>query len=364
MEDRKETIKIFGVVILAVICLSVLVGLTVKFTRGTAADSGNANGSSISADKADNTDNAAKSLTLNKTSYVFLDNVEEGASVGANDSHSVVNLKATVKVSGGLREVEYSYSWYNPQSTWATDKDVTDYIQAYYDDDNPLGVKLVCKKPFGEKIILVATSRADRSLFSQCTIDYGAKVSRVHMIVNGTSEFGRFSLNTNDLYSYKYTNNDYAYYNSVTFDYGVGTIIPTSAGLALDVLPSYAVSDLTTSDFMLKTEDEEVLQYIDRYCKGAQKRNACVKVDGKYKYIDFSSPYMFLTAITGMQAPAESTVKVFADHINGQDWNTDFVKFYYTVYDSLRGSGNRYEVCENLTFLKNEFYVFGSAVTE
>lgn len=366
MEKRVETVKVIVIIALVLVCLSAIVAVTVRFGRFEQSSSNNSRteDSSNSVDNNKNDDNKpTTSVTLNKTTYMFLDNVSEGASAGDNDSFSVVNITSTVKTTSGIRDVDYSYSWNDAQSEWATGKDVTDYISVNYDDDNPLTIKLVCQKPFGEKIVLVATSRADKSVFSQCTIDYGAKVNNVHMVVNGDTEYGVFSLNSNNKFLYKYTPNAYNYFKSVTFDYGVGTVRPTVANLVSDVLPQYSVSNLLTSEFMLKTTETATLQYIEKYCKGMQRRTVCVKTDDSYKYIDFSSPYMFLIGITGQEPPETAIVKEFADHINSQNWAVDCVTLYYTVYDSLRGSGNRYEVKRDLVYTPNSGYVFGEAVT-
>lgn len=348
MTKRISKLKTAGIIVLAVVCLSAVVGVTVKLAKNF----GNSGENGI-----------VENLALNKTTYVYTDCTTEGALNTTEDSSCVLNLNADLSLNKRAKDVVFTYTWVNPTSTWANGKDVIDFVSLYYKEDDPLSVKLLCRYPFGERIVVTAKLKENEEISTDCVLDYAAKVSKVHMILPDGSELGRYSLNSNKKFLYSYTNDDSRYYQSVTFEYGTGTITPTSASLDNTALPCYSVSNLITSDFMLKTSDSATLTFIEQYCRGMSKRTACVKANGKYKYINFNSPYMFLVGTTGVDF-TQPIAEVFASHINGQVWQTDYVRFYFSVTDSIRGNFTSYEVHQALTFTPNAEYVFATAIID
>ncbi len=353
MEKRIKTLKMIGIVALAVVCLSAVIGLTIKLSRKTPTTS------------TDPIDSATveEGIELNYSTFMFTDCLDEGGSVSGNNMKAFVTLDATIKTKETSREVEYTYAWYNPESTWATGKNVKDYVYTIYDEDDPFGVKIVCEKPFGEKIVVTVKSLKNEDLSTICVLDYVAKISKVHMVIDG-EEYGITKFNSNKEYTYKYSANAIQYYDTVTFDFGVGTIIPTKGYLNSDVLPKILVTDFATSSCMVSSFSSETYAFIERYSLHGAERNLCVKDGSSYKYIDFSSPYMLMKIMFNTPSLSQTIVGEIATSLNSTDRVIDCMTLSFSVYDSVRGSNNAYTVRQDLILMENTSYVFSAAESD
>lgn len=354
MEKRIKTLKMIGITALAVVCLSAVIGLVVKLSRKTPT---------TSTDPVDSAATVDEGIELNYSTFMFTDCLDEGGSVSGDKMKAFVTLDATVKTKESSREVEYTYAWYNPESTWATGKNVRDYVYTIYDEDDPFGVKMVCEKPFGERIVVTVKSLKNEDLSTTCVLDYLAKIFKVHMVIDG-EDYGITKFTSNKNYAYKYSANALQYYDTVTFDFGVGTITPTKGYLNPDVLPKILVTDFATSSCMDPSFSDETNVLIEKYSLRGAERTLCVKDGSSYKYIDFSSPYMLTKIMFNTPSLTESFVGEIATSLNSQDRYIDCMCLTFSVYDSVRGSNNVYTVRQDLILMENTSYVFSSAESD
>lgn len=75
-----------------------------------------------------------------------------------------------------LQKVDYTAAWKNAASTWATDKDVSDYITLTQSADGSLDCAVSLLDAIGEQIIITCTARpldvGDWTPSATCTVDY------------------------------------------------------------------------------------------------------------------------------------------------------------------------------------------------
>ena len=104
----------------------------------------------------------------------------------ANDvsplAETAYTLTATVFPSNDASNtrVFWSLKWANPESEWAKDKAVTEYVSvAPSGDDVQTSKQAVVAnlQPFGEQIIVTVTSEDDPTKFATCTVDYAQKLT-------------------------------------------------------------------------------------------------------------------------------------------------------------------------------------------
>lgn len=88
---------------------------------------------------------------------------------------STYMLTATVTPSNlRNKKVLWEIEFNNPDSQWATDKNVEDFVKLTVLSED--SAKLECYVPFGEQIMVKAISDQDNSKSALCTIDYKEKV--------------------------------------------------------------------------------------------------------------------------------------------------------------------------------------------
>ena len=87
-------------------------------------------------------------------------------------------LTATITPSNaGDKGVDWSVNWNDSSAAWVSGKSVTDYITVTLPTDGALTATVTCKKAFGEKIIVTATSRENRKYYAECMCDYSKKIT-------------------------------------------------------------------------------------------------------------------------------------------------------------------------------------------
>lgn len=82
------------------------------------------------------------------------------------------NLSVSFKPSYAIdKTVEWYCKWENPKSTWASDKDVLDYVGLNFSENKTDKCLLTYKKAFSERIIVVVALRSDEQIKTTCVID-------------------------------------------------------------------------------------------------------------------------------------------------------------------------------------------------
>lgn len=94
------------------------------------------------------------------------------------DTDTSVTLTALYEPAGTTnQQTNWSVSFSNPSSAWATGKTVTDYVTVMSTGVNT--AEVTCLQAFGERIIVTATSAVDSSVSATTTVDFEKKFEDV-----------------------------------------------------------------------------------------------------------------------------------------------------------------------------------------
>lgn len=106
-------------------------------------------------------------------------------------------LTATVEPSNlEDKSVDWSVAWKNPESSFASGKAVTDYVNIIPTSDGALTATAECYQAFGEQIeITVTPRRASEEIKATCKVDYNQKIVGYDFNLNCTSPAYNLSLN-------------------------------------------------------------------------------------------------------------------------------------------------------------------------
>lgn len=118
------------------------------------------------------------------------------ATMSADSSgYTSVTIQATVLPETVVnKEVDWSVSWANKDSAWATSKTVTDYVTVTPQNDGSTTATVKCLKDFGEQIIVTVTSRDNVNTKAQCTVDFYQRINDISL--SFSDEYATYSSNT------------------------------------------------------------------------------------------------------------------------------------------------------------------------
>lgn len=88
--------------------------------------------------------------------------------------------------------LDWSMAFKNPASAWATGKTLSDYMTLTPSGEDAAGSKTVsvkCLKPFGEQIVITATSQDNPEVTASCTADFAQRIE------SATLKFGDLNVN-------------------------------------------------------------------------------------------------------------------------------------------------------------------------
>lgn len=88
--------------------------------------------------------------------------------------------------------LDWSMAFKNPASEWATGKTLSDYMTLTPSGEDAAGSKTVsvkCLKPFGEQIVITATSQDNPEVTASCTADFAQRIE------SATLKFGDLNVN-------------------------------------------------------------------------------------------------------------------------------------------------------------------------
>lgn len=72
--------------------------------------------------------------------------------------------------------VEWTISWVNASSEWATGKNVSDYVTIATSGDYFQTAVVSCNQAFGEQIKIRATAASNAAAYAECTVDYAERI--------------------------------------------------------------------------------------------------------------------------------------------------------------------------------------------
>ena len=98
-----------------------------------------------------------------------------GVSAQAETAYTLTATVLPEKASN--KAVDWTVSFVNPASAWATGKTVTDYVTVTPTADGALTANVECLQAFGEQIKVTVTSRNNAEATATCLVDYAERVS-------------------------------------------------------------------------------------------------------------------------------------------------------------------------------------------
>ena len=123
------------------------------------------------------TDGEGNAMESGKVYAMPMNMVFATTAAEASNASGGIKLKATVKPeSAGNKNVDWSVAFVNPSSSWASGKNVADYITVTPESDGALIATVNCLKAFGEQIKITVTSRANPLAKAECTLDYARRI--------------------------------------------------------------------------------------------------------------------------------------------------------------------------------------------
>ncbi len=97
----------------------------------------------------------------------------------ATAAETAVTINATISPSEVVdKSVTWALSWENPSDTWASGKNVEDYVTL---NGGSTSATVSCKQAFGEQIVLTATAQANPDFKATCKLEYAQKISSVQL---------------------------------------------------------------------------------------------------------------------------------------------------------------------------------------
>lgn len=113
---------------------------------------------------------------------------------GTDYESETLTITATVSPDNSADNtgLDWSMAFKNPSSEWATGKTLSDYMTLTPSGTDAAGSKTVsvkCLKPFGEQIVLTATSQDNPEVTASCTADFAQRIE------SATLKFGDLNVN-------------------------------------------------------------------------------------------------------------------------------------------------------------------------
>lgn len=100
-----------------------------------------------------------------------------------------IKLTATIEPAyASDKSVDWTVEWATAGS-WASGKNVSDYITVTPDSDGSLTATVTNKSAFGEKIKITVRSRQNRDASAECVCDYVARMTGAEIAMNGTQSY-------------------------------------------------------------------------------------------------------------------------------------------------------------------------------
>lgn len=274
-----------------------------------------------------------KGISLMATKIAAADFASYGVSPLAESAQTVT---ARITPTDALnQEVDWSIAWANGSSAWANGKTVTDYVTIAPQSDGAKEATVSCLQPFGEQIIITATSRDNTDAKGTCTADYRQRYVDTETMLSFNNEkyytLGSVSSSTERVTVANMPNKAQSGYNTNT-DYS-----PTN--------PIYYTAVLSDT-YTLPIEDKAVSY------KYYLKLNPQLVTALKAEYSLFTDDNMATDWVLfdeSSGSAAQAADKAHSGLASEETYNA--IEFYYTLCNPLRTGVAQYVYCFQSTAL-------------
>ena len=126
-------------------------------------------------------DEAHNQQVIQSGEGIIIQNVKLASSPqnAEGDNYVSQTLVATVYPEDAAdKSIDWTVSFVDPNSEWASNKNVADYVTVEPEVDGGLTAIVYCHRAFGEQIKITATSRVNSSVSASCFADYSKKLSK------------------------------------------------------------------------------------------------------------------------------------------------------------------------------------------
>lgn len=170
----KATKRVIIVAVAFVVMAAIVLGMVAALTNGsTGGYNTTENGGMIMGESEGN------GVALTSSVITPEDYTAYGVSALAESAYTVT---ATIEpATAANKNVDWSLSWADSESSWAIGKTVTDYVSI---SSSGLTCTVSCLQAFGERVILTVTSDENSAISATCTIDYRERVESVGLTLN------------------------------------------------------------------------------------------------------------------------------------------------------------------------------------
>ena len=218
----KATKRVIIVAVAFVVMAAIVLGMVAALTNGsTGGYNTTENGGMIMGESEGN------GVALTSSVIAPEDYAANGVSALAESAYTVT---ATITPSNAVdKTVDWSVSWVNAESEFATGKTVTDYVTVTPESDGALTATVECKQAFGEQIVLTVSSRVVSGVSATCNIDYSKRITLVNYSYGSSDDLLKYSFE-DPATSFEYVGGNYTAFNNelgITPIYSVYTIEDT-----------------------------------------------------------------------------------------------------------------------------------------
>lgn len=113
-----------------------------------------------------------------------------GTAAADEDGNMSQLFTATITPSNATnKKVDWAIAFKNPDSEWATEKNIDDYVTVTPTSDGALTATVTCKAAFGEQIELTVTSRSNPEAYAVASVDYAKRLQSASVTVSGDENY-------------------------------------------------------------------------------------------------------------------------------------------------------------------------------
>ena len=198
-----------------------------------------------------------------------------------------VTVKAIITPDNATnKKVDWSVSWVNENSAWASGKNVYDYVDVIPTEDGALTADIFCYAEFGEQVQLTVTSRDNPNATDSAAIDFAKRITDLTVELRKGSATGDLISSTAS--TGKLTDN----WGNTAMRYMV--LVPVYSGVGtIEDNFTYTVKATLTEDmeFFMSVWDYGVAEYGEyKTSHEFNVNNACIDFLGGYDFFRYFVP--------------------------------------------------------------------------